>query len=138
MYGKIENNKLLYAPNTLIIDGKRIINPPITLLEQQRYKPIINTPYPDDGKHYKQGFEETENEIRIVWIDSEAEYWANVDYNTAVETEIAKRYSIQQELAIQRQKDEKPEEYEAYYAYCEECKAYVKDKKEVTYGDFKN
>lgn len=61
--------------------------------------------------------------------EAEAEYWANVDYDTAVEAEIAKRYTIGQELAIQRQKDEKPEEYQAYYAYCEECKAYVKEKK---------
>lgn len=60
---------------------------------------------------------------------AEAEYWANVDYNTAVEAEIAKRHTIQQELGIQRQKDEKPEEYETYYAYCEQCKAFVKEMK---------
>ena len=35
-------------------------------------------------------------------------------------------YNISQEFAILRQKDEKPEEYAEYYAYCEECKAYVK------------
>ena len=35
-----------------------------------------------------------------------------------------------QEFAILRQKDEKPEEYNAYYAYCEECKDFVKAKKE--------
>jgi hypothetical protein len=62
---------------------------------------------------------------------AEAEYWRNVDYNEAVEAEIAKRYTIGQELAIQRQRDKKPEEYEAYYAYCEECKTYVKEKKGV-------
>lgn len=61
----------------------------------------------------------------------EAEYWANVDYNEAVESEIAKRYTIGQELAIQRQKDEKPEEYAGYYDYCEQCKAYVKEKKGI-------
>ena len=42
---------------------------------------------------------------------AEAEYWANISYNEAVEAEIAKRYTIGQELAIQRQRDEKPEEY---------------------------
>ncbi len=26
--------------------------------------------------------------------------------------------------------DEKPEEYATYYGYCEECKAFVKEKKE--------
>lgn len=40
---------------------------------------------------------------------------------------IRERYSLSEELAIIRQKkDEKPEEYQAYYDYCEECKAYVK------------
>jgi hypothetical protein len=47
-------------------------------------------------------------------------------YDDAVDAEIRKRYSISQEFAILRQRDEKLEEYAAYYAYCEECKAYVK------------
>lgn len=60
---------------------------------------------------------------------AEKEYWQSVDYDEAVNTEIRKRYTESQEFAILRQKDEKPEEYAAYYAYCEECKAYVKGKK---------
>lgn len=59
----------------------------------------------------------------------EAEYWASVDYGEAINAEIRKRYSESQEFAILRQKDEKPEEYAAYFAYCEECKAFVKAKK---------
>lgn len=134
MYGKIENNKLIYAPSSLVIDGKRFINPPISLLEQQGYKPIINTSYPNDDKHYKQGFEETDTEIRIIWIDSEAEYWESVDYETAVVDEIRKKYDINAELALHRQKDKKPEEFAMYDAYCEECKAFVKEKKTL-YGE---
>jgi hypothetical protein len=61
----------------------------------------------------------------------ENEYWSNIDYDEAVNTEIRKRYSESQEFAILRQKEEKPEEYQEYYNYCEECKAYVKSKKEV-------
>ena len=49
-----------------------------------------------------------------------------INYNDAVDNEIRKRYSVSQEFAILRQKDEKPEEYAEYYAYCEECKANVK------------
>lgn len=65
---------------------------------------------------------------------AEREYWQSVSYDEAVDTEIRKRYSISQEFAILRQRDEKPEEYAAYFAYCEECKAYAKAKKqEVTY-----
>ena len=60
---------------------------------------------------------------------AEQEYWKTVDYGQAVDAEIRKRYSVSQEFAILRQKDEKPEEYAAYFAYCEKCKDYVKSKK---------
>jgi head-tail adaptor len=62
----------------------------------------------------------------------EREYWLNISYDEAVNTEIRKKYSESQEFAILRQANAKPEEYEIYYNYCEECKAYVKAKqKEV-------
>ena len=60
---------------------------------------------------------------------AEKEYWQSVSYDDAVNTKIRERYTESQEFAILRQKDEKPEEYNAYYAYCEECKAFVKVKK---------
>lgn len=55
-------------------------------------------------------------------------YWLTIPYDDAVDAEIRKRYTVSQEFAILRQRDEKPEEYAAYYAYCEECKVYVKEK----------
>jgi uncharacterized membrane protein YgaE (UPF0421/DUF939 family) len=61
----------------------------------------------------------------------EAEYWDSVSYDEAVNAEIRKQYTESQEFSILRQKEEKPEEYKVYYAYCEECKAYVKSKKGV-------
>ena len=61
----------------------------------------------------------------------EAEYWQSVPYEEAVNAEIRKQYTESGEFAILRQKDEKPEEYAKYYAYCEECKAFVKAQKEV-------
>ena len=39
---------------------------------------------------------------------------------------IAERYSVKQELAILRQKETKPEEFDEYNAYAEECKAKAK------------
>ena len=47
-------------------------------------------------------------------------------YDNAIETLIRKRYSIGNELAILRQRDEKPEEFAEYTAYVEECKRSVK------------
>lgn len=47
-------------------------------------------------------------------------------YSKAIEERVALRYSPQQEIAIIRQKERKPEEYEEYDAYVEQCKAEVK------------
>ena len=44
-------------------------------------------------------------------------------YGAKVSELIRERYSLDAELAILRQRDEKPDEYQAYFAFCEECKA---------------
>ena len=67
-------------------------------------------------------------EINAAAEQAERDYWQTVDYGEAVHAEIRKKYTESQEFAILRQKDEKPEEYAAYYAYCEACKAYVREK----------
>ena len=43
-----------------------------------------------------------------------------------IEKLIRRRYSMSDELAILRQRDEKPEEFAAYHDYAEECKRAVK------------
>lgn len=48
------------------------------------------------------------------------------DYGNQVNDLIRRRYSLSEELGILRQKDEKPDEYRAYFAFCEECKAKAK------------
>ncbi len=60
---------------------------------------------------------------------AEAAYWAYISYDEAVNAKIRERYTESQEFAILRQKDDKPSEYATYYAYCEECKTFVKEKK---------
>lgn len=47
-------------------------------------------------------------------------------YEQLVVSKIRAVYDLNQELAILRQKDEKPEEYQAYYDFCEQCKAEAK------------
>ena len=66
------------------------------------------------------------SEMQAQEKQAQAEYWANVDYGEAINAEIRKRYKDSQEFAILRQKDEKPDEYKAYYEYCEACKNLVK------------
>ena len=43
-----------------------------------------------------------------------------------IEKMVEKRYSPRQEIAIIRQKDTKPDEYQAYFDYVEQCKTDVK------------
>ena len=45
-----------------------------------------------------------------------------INYDQLVSDLIRERYTIDQELAINRQRDTKPEEFQAYFDYCEQCK----------------
>ena len=47
-------------------------------------------------------------------------------YPNLVSRLIRERYSIDDEMAILRQRDTKPDEYKAYNTFCEECKARAK------------
>lgn len=47
-------------------------------------------------------------------------------YDELVNSKIRTKYTLSQELAILRQKEEKIDEYKAYYDYCEACKAEAK------------
>ena len=47
--------------------------------------------------------------------------------NSMIEEEISKKYSIGSQIAIIRQKDIKPEEFNEFYTYTESCKTKVKD-----------
>lgn len=54
------------------------------------------------------------------------ESWEQL-YESLIIRKIRKRYTVNQELAILRQRDAKPEEFEAYNEYVERCKAEVKE-----------
>ena len=66
-------------------------------------------------------------------VKDEADYPAipkiEPTYEEKVVTLIRQKYSLDEELAIQRQRDTKPEEFKEYFTYCEECK--MKAKEEV-------
>ena len=47
-------------------------------------------------------------------------------YEHRVQQSIRERYSVDDELAILRQRDTKPDEFAAYYEYAEQCKAQAK------------
>ena len=43
-------------------------------------------------------------------------------YGEFVDKRVREHYSVADELAIQRQRDTKPEAFDEYFVYCEECK----------------
>lgn len=49
-------------------------------------------------------------------------------YEQQVVALIREKYTSDDETALLRQRDTKPEEFEEYFAYCEECKKTVKQK----------
>jgi hypothetical protein len=48
-------------------------------------------------------------------------------YEDLIVSKIRQKYSVNQELAILRQRDTKPEEYQIYFDYVEQCKAEAKE-----------
>ena len=52
----------------------------------------------------------------------------NDEYENKIVALIRQKYNVNQELAILRQRDTKPEEYQEYYNYVEQCKKQVKNK----------
>lgn len=48
------------------------------------------------------------------------------NYETLIVSKIRQKYSVNQELAILRQQTTKPEEYQEYFNYVEQCKAEAK------------
>lgn len=57
---------------------------------------------------------------------SRKETEAKIEYENKIVALIRKKYNINQELAILRQRDTKPEEFAEYHKYVEQCKAQVK------------
>ena len=64
--------------------------------------------------------------VYIPYTESELKDIKIKNYPNRVSELIRQRYSINDELAILRQRDEKPSEYQEYFAYCEECKSKAK------------
>ena len=51
----------------------------------------------------------------------------NDEYENKIVALIRQKYNVNQELAILRQRDSKPQEYQEYYNYVEQCKEQVKN-----------
>lgn len=72
-------------------------------------------------------YEEIDDKV----LEAEEAHNKEVDYQKYkeyVDVLIRQKYSLAEELAIQRQRDEKPDEFKIFYAYCEQCKEIARKK----------
>ena len=75
-YAKLNaNGTLALAPYCVTYDGKQIFNPSTDVLLALGYKPITDTPYPEQEEgtepiSYTVHYEEQENEIVQVWEEA--------------------------------------------------------------------
>lgn len=98
-YYKEINGKRVFFNGILQVGNKQIINPTKEQILADGWQEYVPAPV----EPYKPTYEER------------------------VEQLIRERYSLNQELAIQRQRYTKPSEFEEYFAYCEECKQRAKN-----------
>lgn len=72
MLGKIINGQLTYPPNRIVLNGMQIFNPTDEQLMQVGYKPITETPMPEDpapeGQHYEAKYTDDGDTIMQTWV----------------------------------------------------------------------
>ena len=71
MYAKLENETLIPAPHRIVLSGMQIFNPTADQLIQSGYKPITETPMPDDapeGQHYEASYADSGDTITQSWV----------------------------------------------------------------------
>lgn len=54
------------------------------------------------------------------------EFIPEIPYEQKIVDLIRQKYTIDEEIAINRQRDTKPEEFQEYFDYCEQCKINAK------------
>jgi hypothetical protein len=143
MFGKIINGELIKAPNKIKHKGRVYYNPKDDVYIDAGYYPIIETDIPEElyGKRYKVHYELVEGQIIQTWVEDdsiEEEMVGNIPenvYTLSYKEEVVARiravYSIDDEIAILRQRDVKPDEFAEYYAFVEQCKAEIKAELEI-------
>lgn len=68
-FGKIENNRIVYAPSVIIDGDKQIITTDASIYLQYGYKEIVREPYPQGEVAYKEHYVESDTTITISWAE---------------------------------------------------------------------
>lgn len=130
-YAKLENGQLTPAPDEVRQGGMVIMNPGPEILGPLGYKPVEYAERPEvttPGNELREAYTDNGDRITVTWEEFSPEPAPEPSYEEQVVTLIRERYSTDDELAILRQRETKPEEFKAYDDYCEACKANVKQK----------
>ena len=89
---------------------------------EQKYVHIVGT-----DNYFKRGLAIGLSVEQCEEVDEVPNIRNKEDYGNQVNDLIRRRYSLSEELGILRQKEVKKAEYDAYFAYCEQCKAEAKE-----------
>jgi hypothetical protein len=68
-FGKLENNRLVYAPSVIVDGDKQIISNDASVLLKYGYKQIVREPYPQGEIVYKEHYVESDTTITISWAE---------------------------------------------------------------------
>lgn len=69
-FGKIGNNRLVYAPSVIIDGDKQIITTDASVYLQYGYKQIVREPYSQGEIVYKEHYVENDTTITISWTEN--------------------------------------------------------------------
>ena len=134
MYAKLINGELIPAPNKIEKDGMLIVNPKGDLLKQLGYKEVVYPISDNTDLGYNETtipmtpvYVEKEDFISVSYVETLPSDLVKISYEDRVVSLIREKYSVDDELAIIRQKDTKPEEFNTYFSFVEDCKAKVKE-----------
>lgn len=129
MFVKLINERVITtAPKNVLIGDTTIVNPTEEQYEEAGYYELEETAKPESKKWYNTvaKYELIENKIHQSWEYTKKE---KPEYSELIVGYIREVYSIDDELALQRQcnnSEEKKQEFDEYNSFCDNCKLKAK------------
>ena len=111
----------------MIVEGNKIIAESGNLLRRIADRLVVGTEYCLGYTYFIGGAPIPDGKFEVP--EDYEEVSVDLIYSQRVADLIRIKYSLDDELAIQRQRDTKPEDFAEYNTFCEECKS--KAKKEL-------
>lgn len=119
MFYKLTEKGIEKAPKILYINGNHVFTSSEKIHNENGYYRLEELPYPQDNCAYKPVYSLQDNAIVKAWERIEPQ---PLPYKDRVIARIREIYSVDDELAILRQRDTKPEEFLAYNSLIEKIK----------------